>query len=384
MIQRSEAPAEGLFINRRTRLLLVFGLLASAPVPAATICCARLDSLDSWSLHAHGAATAHVVTDPLPGRCLELTSAGGSVLLSRELPLASVRGCRVSVSCLVRTLDVTRGPQLVSTAKLHLAVQTPGGIQHTSARFTGTRAWQREGFTADVPADARRAVLNIGLEACSGRMGLANLLVRNDQRGVHPLRLHAVANAKHGQLGLPALPPGRLLWNDIPFDILDAADNGSGDCVRLAGVGHEDWPRATAAPVAAPAGATTIYILHGALGGPAQGETPCVIWTARYQSGQEASLSVFPGREIGGIGQPDSLPNWHVAWRGADGGGRPRTFGVTRWTLASDAPLESVSCRAYRGPPVVVLALTAVEEPPRQPERGRESEDDEIPGEGGE
>jgi len=30
----------------------------------------------------------------------------------------------------------------------------------------------------------------------------------------------------------------------------------------------------------------------------------------------------------------------------------PVTFGVTKWTLFGDAPLESLSCRAYRGAPV--------------------------------
>jgi len=93
--------------------------------------------------------------------------------------------------CLIQTQDVSRGPQLVSTAKLHLAVETPSGVKHTSARFIGTRQWQREGFTADVPSDARRVVLNVGLEACSGRMRLANCWWRTDRLGVRPLRWRA-------------------------------------------------------------------------------------------------------------------------------------------------------------------------------------------------
>jgi hypothetical protein len=95
-------------------------------------------------------------------------------------------------------------------------------------------------------------------------------------------------------------------------------------------------------------------------------------------------LSVFEGREIGRIGQTADLENWRVAWTAQDAKGNPVTFGVTKWTLYSDAPLLSVSCRTYRGTPVVVLAMTAVEEPSRRPEPGLAPQDDEVEGEGGE
>jgi len=385
-----------------THVLIVLVVLATAPAAAATICHAPLSSLDGWSVHTLGSATARVVQDAATGNCVELASAGGTVLLSREFELPAVQGCRVSVGCLIQTQDVSRGPQLVSTAKLHLAVETAADVKHASARFTGTRPWQREGFTADVPADARRVVLNVGLEACSGRMRLANLLVHNDRLGVRPLPMASVANAEHGQLGLGAFPDGRVEWNKIPFEILNVSENASGDCVRIAGEGRADWPRATAAPIPVATGATAIYILHGTLGTSetTQGtgtdrpdrnqspvrvrETPCVIWTAKYVGGQEASLSVFEGRQIGCVGQTADLENWRVAWTERDAQGNPVTFGVTKWTLYGDAPLESISCRAYRGSPVVVLAVTAVEEPARQPEPGLAPQDDEVEGEIGE
>lgn len=373
----------------RVCLWVILGTLAGGAAHAATICYTACDSLDGWAVHVLADATAQPIRDPLTGPCVQLASSGGTVLLSRELPLTAVRGCRVSVSCLVKTEDVAQGPQLVSAAKLHLAVETPGGVKHTSARFTGTRDWQREGFTADVPADARRAVLNVGLEACAGRMWVAQLLVRNNQRGVQPLPLASVANAVHSQLGLPAFPSGRIEWNGIPFEILDAARNESGDCLRLAGEGREDWPKATAAPIRVASGATAIYILHATLGDSAPpgrtSDTPCVIWTAKYVGGYEASLSVFEGREIGRVGQTgEGVENWQVAWTGPEEASWRATWGVTKWTLYNDAILESVSCRAYRGSPTVVLALTAVEEPTQLREPGGELLDDEVEGEGGE
>jgi len=367
---------------------LILGSLAIGSAHAATICYTACDSLEGWSVHTLADATVQPSQDPLTGPCIQLAAHGGTVLLSRELPLAAVQGCRVTVSCSLQTEDVLPGPQLVSAAKLHLAVETPSGVKHTSARFTGTRPWQREGFTADVPADARRAVLNVGLEACAGRMRVANLLVRNDQLGVRPLPLAPVANAAHGQLGLQAFPAGRIEWNGIPFQILDADANESGDCLRLAGAGREDWPRATAAPIAVGSGATAIYILHAAFDAAASpartSDTPCVIWTAQYAGGYEASLSVFEGREIGRVGQAEDLENWQVAWTSLEDAGPRATWGVTKWTLYHDAILQSVSCRAYRGSPVVVLAVTAVEEPSQLREPGGQLLDDEVEGEGGE
>jgi hypothetical protein len=105
-----------------------------------------------------------------------------------------------------------------------------------------------------------------------------------------------------------------------------------------------------------------------------------VFWTATYAGGQEASLSVFQGREIGRVGQTKDSRNWQVAWTGADEEGNPVTFGVTKWSLYDSAPLLSVSCRSYRGAPSVVIAITAVEEPP--PEPTFEGADDEAGMEG--
>jgi hypothetical protein len=306
------------------------------------------------------------VDDPTAGRCVELASSGGTVLLSRELPLAATVGCRVTASCLVRTVDVKRGPQQASTAKLHMAFEGPSGVKHVAARYNGTNEWRRESVTAEVPEGASRVVLNLGLEGCTGRMLVAGLVVCNDRAAVRPLQLASVANAEHTQLDIEAFPRGTVEWQGIRFEVIDAAGNSNGDCLRLAGAGHEDWPRTTVTSIPAVAGATAIYILHGALGSREKSETPCAFWTAEYAGGHEASLSVFQGREIGRIGQTTDLENWHVAWKGQDASGRTVTFGVTKWTLSSDAPLVSLSCRSYRGDPPIILAVTAVEAPPRK------------------
>jgi len=354
-------------MDRMVLIAAGFLFLKAASLPAATVLFCPFDSLEGWSVRAVGAASAAIVDASEANRCVEVTSRRGTVFVTRQLPLDAVRGSRVTVRCLVKSENVVAGPQQSSTAKVHLAVQTPGGIQHHNARFTGTSPWHGEGLTADVPSSAQRVVLNLGLEACFGRVSFDRLVVENDRRAVHPLSLTSTANAGHDQLGLEAFPEGTVQWEGVPFVIMDADKHDGMDCFRLQGIGHDDWPEKTAAPIPVNTGATKIYILHAALEGRRTSETPCAIWTAWFAGGQDYGLSLFEGRDIGAVGQTEDLDNWHVAWRQRDPSGKWVTFGVTEWTIYSDAPVVSLSCQAYHGAAPVVLAVTAVEEPPAPP-----------------
>jgi len=365
-----------------TRLLLLLsGIVLWAPTaaPAATVLFCPFDSLEGWSVRALGPTRAAIVeTSPGGPRCAQLAARAGTVMLSRELPLREVRGSRIELSCLVESHEVVPGPQVPHAARLHLAVATPAGVAHYSARLPGSSEWHREGFTADVPQDASRVVLNLGLEACSGRVRFRQLLVRSDRRGVYSLDLSQVANGGHEQLGIGAFPEGTVEWEGIPFRILDAAGNDGRDCLRLKGIGHEDWPAHTGSPIPVGRVATAVYVLDAALDGREKSETPCALWTAQFAGGPSSGLSVFEGRQIGAIGRTEDLDEWHVAWRGKDSGGGPVTFGVTKWALYSDAPVVSLSCKAYHGAAPVVLAVTVVEEPPEPEPEGGIQEFDEF------
>jgi hypothetical protein len=362
------------------RLVLLCGLLVLArPASAATVLFCPFDSLAGWSVRTIGPARVSLGGEAPAMRYAEITSEGGTAFLTRPLPLDAVRGCRIALSCLAKSENVVRGPQLASTAKVHLAVRTPRGVQHHHARLAGSTDWHREAFTADVPADAQQVVLNVGLEACRGQALFSRLLVQNDRQGDYCLDLAEVANADHAQLGLDVFPSGTVPWQGIRFDILNPAAGDGADCLRLRGIDHPDWPVRTASPIKAHHPATAIYILHGALAGRQQSDSPCAIWTARFADGQESTLSIFEGREIGTVGAADNLENWQVAWRQQDAQGRWVSFGVTKWTSHCDVPVLGLSCRAYHGAAPLVLAVTVVETPPTPKPRLVDPEAEEEP-----
>lgn len=99
--------------------------LKAAAVSAATVLFCPFDSLEGWSVRAVGATSTAIVDASQANRCVQVTSRRGTVFVTRQLPLDAVQGSRVTVSCLAKSENVVTGPQLSSTAKVHLAVQTP-------------------------------------------------------------------------------------------------------------------------------------------------------------------------------------------------------------------------------------------------------------------
>jgi len=352
----------------RTTLCTLICLLGGAiHSPAATVLYSPMESLDGWMVRSVGPASAAVIRKGESDKCVQLEARSATVFLSRELPLAAVRGSRIEVGGLVRCEDLVPGIQAANTAKIHLAVRTPDGVRHHSARLSESDAWRHQGFAADVPESAERVVLNLGLEGCSGTVQFARLLVRSDRRGVYPLDLSAAANADHEQIGLNHFPEGTIYWNGIPFEILDGDVNDGADCIRLRGVDHEDWPARISPPIPVGRAASTIYVLHATLAQRENVETPCAMWSAWFAGGHNAGLSLFEGREIGSIHTAEDLENWKIAWPEKRGESQTVVFGVTIWPIYMEAPVAHLTARAYRGAAPVVLAVTVVEKPPGPP-----------------
>ncbi|MHB8900677.1 MAG: hypothetical protein ACYC6Y_18150 [Thermoguttaceae bacterium] len=350
----------------RTAVLIALIVTVSLDLSAhaATVLFCPMDSLDGWTVRCHGTADAAVVANSRSARCLQASARNGTVFLTRELPLDEVRGCRVEIGCLARCRGLLPGVQSTSTAKIHLAVLTPQGPIQNSVRLADSESSQFRGLAADVPKTAQRVLLNLGLEACSGTVEFDQLVVRTDRRVAVPLDLSRAANAGHEQLGIPAIPKGTLVCDDIPFAVLDGAQNDGADCIRLKGTDHPDWPERISPPIPVGRTASAIYILHATLTQPHEAETPCAMWNAWFSEGHSAGLSLFEGREIGSIRAAADLENWKIAWRDQAAGRPALSFGVTRWPIHIDSPILHLSARSYQGAAPVILAITVVEEPP--------------------
>jgi hypothetical protein len=354
-----------LLIQKLAIVTVAVTILLCAPTAfAATVLFCPMDSLDGWTVRCHGTADAAVVTKGDSGQCAQISTQNATAFLTRDMPLDEVRGSSLEIGCLVRCEGLVPGVQLTSTAKIHIAVQTPDDIRQHSVRFTESDSWQFQGFTADIPESAERVVLNLGLEACSGTVQFDQLVVRTNRRAMIPLDLSVAANAGHEQLGIPAFPKGEVIWNGIPFKIVDGTANDGADCIRLKGVDHEDWPERITPPIPVGRAASTIHILHATLIERETAETPCAMWSAWFSGGHNSSLSLFEGRDIGAMSATEDQENWHLAWHGEDDSDSAVAFGVTKWPIYLSSPITTLTARSYRGASPVILAITVVEEPP--------------------
>lgn len=319
------------------------------------------NTLEAWRVVGLGPADMRLEDDAVGGRHLRVESRSGLAFCSRELPVEALRGTQVTVRCMTLVEAVEPGPQAWSGPKIHLAVATPEGPVHFSARLSQPTPWQQVSLLADIPESATRIVLNLGVECGSATVGFDNLLVLDECRDVRHLDLAPVAN-----FAFEGLPGDVVEADDLSFaPVRDGRGEPAANCVALRGEGHDELPRDLDRPVRAGVVANTVYFLHAVLGRGGARETPCVIWTARFWDGQEASFSVFEGRDVGGIDSSRDLANWRIVWRGKTEDGTPLSLGVTQWRLyASNVPLESLTPKAYAGAVPVIAGITVVAEPP--------------------
>lgn len=101
--------------------------------------------------------------------------ANGAVI-TRPLPVESVRGCVVRGSLMVRAENVSAKPNPWNGIKCMLVVERATGTDYPQAPLeTGSFDWQRAGFTARIPDDAKRVTLVLGLEQVSGKVWFDDL-----------------------------------------------------------------------------------------------------------------------------------------------------------------------------------------------------------------
>jgi len=130
------------------------------------------NALSGWSGAAgleSGYASARAVA-------LEARANASGATISRQLPAAALRGCRIRGSVMVRAEHVSPKPNPWNGIKFMLITESPAGNSYPQATLeTGTFNWRRAGFTAHVPADTTNLTLVLGLERVTGKVWFDDL-----------------------------------------------------------------------------------------------------------------------------------------------------------------------------------------------------------------
>lgn len=115
------------------------------------------------------------------GQALEIAALPGVAGLARvalDLPVAALRGARLSCRAMVKADGVTPPPKPWNGVKFMLHLSGPGGEQWLQQNsVAGTFDWKWVQFQASVPADVTAAELILGLEAVNGRAWFSDIKI---------------------------------------------------------------------------------------------------------------------------------------------------------------------------------------------------------------
>lgn len=326
-------------------LLWLVGASATA-LWAETILREDFESPGNWRKYIRGKGTIALVPGGVQGKCLKTTSADQAlVYYSQPLPVDRVRGKRLIIRAKVKLEHVVRGKKVYSTAKIHLGARV-GKVQRNYARrFEGTADWHDELLIAEIPEDATRVVLDLGLQNATGTAYYDDLVVDDGVRAHTAVNLKPVANACYhdetagegngaslelGAKDLRSLPVGDLRLGGVDFYLLAPAENYGRTCVLLRGAKRPDLPTRieTVAPVDRKL--SRLFFLQAAAGVDPAHQEPCLVYEVHYADGVVVRIPMREGVDLGSFEDPEDLPNWKVAWTAACPGGKVG-LGVTTW-----------------------------------------------------
>ena len=319
----------------------------ASPASAAPIIQEHFDQLGPpWRKNIRGAGRITLASKGVSGPCLQVVSEKRAlVYYTLALDPKKVNGKSILIRCKVKSANVMTGPKVYSTAKLHVGVEVPGRRSlNFAARFTGTSDWHDEFLQADIPPDARKVTLDLGIQNGTGTAWFDELVVDDGVREQNTVSIASAANTNFhdekagdgygflddGGPDLRHFPIGPVRFDGVDFTVLSPARNFGRTCAVLAGRKYPRFPRRieTVIPVHS-AGKRLYFLLAAAAGGPSHSRT-CLRCTVHYQDGRSQTVDMREGIDIGDLRAPKDLPNWKVVWRDSLNGGKVGV-GLSRW-----------------------------------------------------
>ena len=352
--------------------VLVAVLVSACAASAGVVLTEDFEQQGKWKKSVRGQGSAELVAGGVEGKCLKVTSKDRALAYySIELDPKPLRGKRLVIRAKVRLENVVLGPQSYSTAKLHVGVSVGGTIQHRAQRFVGTRDWHDQVLVAPIPEDARRVVLDLGIQNGTGTAWFDSLVVTDGVMEHEPISIRPAANASYrdqtaddgrggfidaGPLDLRHVPVAEIRLAGVDFYVMLPGENYGRTCVALRGKQRPALPDRIETAIPVDKKGSRLFFLQAAAWADVERKAPCLICEIHYADGKTIEARMVEGVDIGPLENPRDLPNWKVAWR-AKQEGRSVGLGVTAWRN----PRPDVAIRFIRlaspgdaGVPVVV------------------------------
>jgi len=353
--------------------VLMFLLLTTLSTQARVVLRESFDQPGAWKKNIKGAGTVALVPGGVSGSCVKVsTKANALVYYSLTLDPAQVRGKRLFVRAKVKLDDVTQGEKSYAMAKLHIGAAVAGTVQNFAQRFVGTRDWHDQALAAEIPKDATRVVLDLGIQNGNGTAWFDDLVIHDGQTRYTCLDIRPAANASHagsafvgkGIPTLAALPTGLVQFADVDFRILHPDENYGRTCILLRGEKRPDLPARLDTVIPVGKKAAKLIFLHAAAW-PKEGVCgECLTYTVQFQDGRSVDAPIRECLEVGSVLAPKERPNWKLAWTARDKAGR-LGLGVCTWENPHpDIPIRSIRL-STPGTSAVPIVVAISLDPPK-------------------
>lgn len=313
-----------------TPLLLAAALAAQAK-PLLTD---GFEQQGKWKKNIQGKGAVELADGGVTGKCLKVTSAERALAYySIELDAKQVRGKRLVIRAQVKLDNVAVGPEMYSTAKLHVGIRAGKRADNRAQRFVGTRDWHPQVLIAPIPDDAERVTLDLGIQNGTGTAWFDDLVVDDGVKDHTAVSIKPAANANYrtAPVDLGGIPVADVKLAGVDFDVMDGEENFGRTCIALRGAAHPDLPARIETVCPVDAKASRLLFLLAAVGVDPRRKAISLVCDVRYADGRSATIEMREGVDIGDITAPKDLPNWKVGWTAREGG-KTLGLGVAAWT----------------------------------------------------
>ena len=323
-------------------------LLLSAAALAAPLLTEGFETQGKWKKNVRGKGVIELVDGGVHGGCLKVVSEDKALAYySIELDARQVAGRRLIIRSQVKLDGVAVGPEVYSTAKLHVGIKVGGKTENCAQRFVGTRDWHTQVLAAEIPEGASRVVLDLGIQNGTGTAWFDDLVVDDGVKEHVVLDIKPAANAAYCDevapvppFDLRGLPVADLKLEGVDFFVLPPEANHGRTCIALRGKAAPGLPARIETVVPVGHKAKRLFFLLAAAGEGSGDKPVCLNVEARYADGKSATILLREGVDIGSLTRPAALPNWTVAWT-AKRGASITGLGVATWhNPRPDVPIQ--------------------------------------------